>query len=186
VTFTATVNSSSGVPSGSVTFVDGSTQLGTPSLALGQATFSTSSLSIGSHSITASYGGNSSFLGSSASLTQKVSYGVCALYDQTKSVHSGAVIPIKLQLCDINSSDVSSSSIVVHATGLTGVSSFSGDVGPAGNSAPDNDFRFDATLGPTGGYIFNLSTSGLATGTYNLQFMAGSDPLRHSVNFGVK
>ena len=113
-------------------------------------------------------------------------YSICALYDQTKSVHSGAVIPIKLQLCDINSNDVSSSSIVVHATSLTGVSGFSGDVEPAGDSNPDNDFRFDATLGTTGGYIFNLSTSGLATGTYNLQFTAGSDPTVHSVNFGVK
>jgi hypothetical protein len=34
--------------------------------------------------------------------------------------------------------------------------STSGGVENAGNSNPDNDFRFDATLGSTGGYIFNL------------------------------
>jgi hypothetical protein len=53
-----------------------------------------------------------------------------------------------------------------------------------GNANPDNDFRFDATLGSSGGYIFNLSTRGLA-GTYTLNFTVGSDPQQHSVLFQV-
>lgn len=52
------------------------------------------------------------------------------------------------------------------------------------HSLGDN-FRFDSTLGTAGGYIFNLSTSGLAGGTYRLQFTAPGDPESHSVNFGV-
>jgi hypothetical protein len=28
----------------------------------------------------------------------------------------------------------------------------------SGNANPDNNFRYDSTLGPSGGYIFNLST----------------------------
>jgi len=43
----------------------------------------------------------------------------------------------------------------------------------AGNANPDSDFRFDPTLGTSGGYIFNLKTTGLTTGTYNLYFTAG-------------
>ena len=62
VTITAGVTSSAGVPAGTVTFYDGATALGTGSLNnSGQATLSTSSLAAGSHSITASYAGNSNF-----------------------------------------------------------------------------------------------------------------------------
>lgn len=77
VTFTATVTANApgtAVPTGSVTFKNGSSTLGTKILnASGKATFSTSGLSRGSHSITVVYGGSSSFLSStSAVLTQKV------------------------------------------------------------------------------------------------------------------
>jgi hypothetical protein len=75
--------------------------------------------------------------------------------------------------------------IIVHATSVSSVSGFSGTPDSPGNANPDNDFRFDPTLGSSGGYIFNLSTGGLAPGTYSLQFTAGSDPITHSVNFGV-
>lgn len=130
--------------------------------------------------------GNYILAGTPSGVFQLTGYGICALYDQTKSVKSGAVFPIKLQLCDANGNDVSSSAVVVHATRVTFVSGLSGDVVDAGNANPDSDFRFDATLGPTGGYIFNLSTTGLASGSYTLQFTAGNDPFIHSVNFGVK
>jgi hypothetical protein len=61
-----------------VTFKDGATTLGTGTLnPSGQATFSTSSLSAGSHSITAEYGGDSNFNGSiSAVFTQIAAYNL--------------------------------------------------------------------------------------------------------------
>jgi hypothetical protein len=40
------------------------------------------------------------------------------------------------------------------------------------DTIPDADFRFDATPGGTGGYIFNLKTTGLGTGTHHLAFLA--------------
>jgi len=56
----------------------------------------------------------------------------------------------------------------------------------AGNANPDNDFRFDSTLGPAGGYIFNLEAN-LVTGVYNLFFTAGNDPsTSHFLTFQVK
>src|SRR5439155_702363 len=77
VTFTATVTAKSpgaGTPTGTVTFKDGSITLGTGTLnGSGQATFTTSTLAVGSHSITASYGGDASFNGSTSHpLTQTV------------------------------------------------------------------------------------------------------------------
>lgn len=113
-------------------------------------------------------------------------YGVCPLYDQTRSVKSGATFPIKLYLCGASGSDLSSSAVVVHATGVFLQSTFVGEPEDAGNSNPDYDFRFDSTLGPAGGYIFNLKTSGLGSGSYSLQFTAGADPNAHAVGFGVK
>jgi len=57
VTLTATV--SPATAGGTVTFLDGSNPLGSPqTLSGGTASFSTSNLSIGSHSLTASYGGD--------------------------------------------------------------------------------------------------------------------------------
>ncbi len=76
VTFTATVTGpmGAGSPTGTVTFFDGSTSLGSATLAGGQAALSTSSLAIGSHPVTAQYAGDQNHLGStSAGLLQTVS-----------------------------------------------------------------------------------------------------------------
>jgi Bacterial Ig-like domain (group 3)/Bacterial Ig-like domain (group 1)/Putative Ig domain/Domain of unknown function (DUF4214)/Invasin, domain 3 len=77
VILTASVGSGAGTPTGTVTFLDGATTLGTGTLAGGggsaAATYSTSGLPVGTHSITAAYGGDGSFGPStSAALTQVV------------------------------------------------------------------------------------------------------------------
>jgi uncharacterized repeat protein (TIGR01451 family) len=70
VTFTATV---AGGATGNVTFADGATTLATVALSSGVATFTTSTLTLGSHSITATYSGDGTHLGStSAALIQTV------------------------------------------------------------------------------------------------------------------
>ena len=51
---------------------------------------------------------------------------------------------------------------------------------------PDTDFRFDLALGTTGGYIFNLKTNGLTTGSYNLKFTATGDSSVYGAPFQVK
>jgi hypothetical protein len=73
VTFTATVTSAGGTPTGVVAFSDGGTTIGSGRLAGGVATLTTASLVAGAHSITASYGGASGFTASTSSaLTQTV------------------------------------------------------------------------------------------------------------------
>ena len=56
-----------------------------------------------------------------------------------------------------------------------------GPLEDAGNANPDNEFRFVSDS-----YIFNLKTTGLATGTYALTFMATGDPIPHKVQFQVR
>ena len=73
VTFTATVTSSSGIPSGSVDFAEGTTDFGTAALnGSGQATMQVSSLALGSHTITATYLGSTNFGASSRTTNQVV------------------------------------------------------------------------------------------------------------------
>ncbi len=73
VTFTATVAPvlpGAGTPTGTVTFKDGATTLGTGTLnGSGQATFSTSALSVSNHAITADYAGDANFNLSSGTLS---------------------------------------------------------------------------------------------------------------------
>jgi hypothetical protein len=73
ITFTARVTSSGPAPTGSVTFTDGKTTLGTAQLNAGVATLTKSSLAAGSYSITATYRGDTaSATSTSASFTQVV------------------------------------------------------------------------------------------------------------------
>jgi hypothetical protein len=73
VTFTATVTSSAGTPTGTLQFFDGTTSLGTATLSGGSGSITTSAVNAGTRSITAVYSGNSNFAGStSAALAQTV------------------------------------------------------------------------------------------------------------------
>jgi hypothetical protein len=74
VTFTATVTGPGITPTGTVTFYDGASTIGTGTVnAGGVATFATSALAGGSHAITAQYGGDSQYSPiTSTALTQVV------------------------------------------------------------------------------------------------------------------
>ena len=73
VTFTATIHPQySGQPTGTVQFYADGNPLGSASLSGGLAAFSTSSLTLGSHTIQADYSGDSSFTTSLGSVKQKV------------------------------------------------------------------------------------------------------------------
>jgi Big-like domain-containing protein/NHL repeat-containing protein len=189
VTLTATVHSSSGagVPTGTITFQDGATTLGTSPLnSSGSATLTASSFAVAAHQITATYSGDSGFFASNGSLRENVSYAIRPLYDQTRSVPSGAIFPIKLYLSDVSGNDVSSTAVPLHATRITSVSGYSASTTSPGSANPGGSFRFEAALGPAGGYILNVNTTGLVPGAYTLQFTAGSDPLPHALNFAVR
>jgi hypothetical protein len=74
VTFTAVVTSADGTPPDgeTVSFMKGKTVLGTGTLSGGSATFTTSALKVGTTTVTAVYGGDSSFSGSTSNKVKQV------------------------------------------------------------------------------------------------------------------
>ena len=113
---------------------------------------------------------------SSLSVTYRVTYGICLLYDPTKAANSGSTIPIKLQLCDANGVNLSSAAITVTSV----------EVDTAGGvfvRSEPGSFRYDTQIA---GYIFNLKTTGLLSGNYKLQFTVAGDPATHGAPFRIK
>ena len=72
VTLTAHVTSAGGTPTGTVTFRDGSETLCTATLSGGSASCSTTTIPVGTQTITATYSGDANFLSSSGTTTQTV------------------------------------------------------------------------------------------------------------------
>jgi len=59
----------------------------------------------------------------------------------------------------------------------------SGPLDDSGNANPDANFRYDASLP---GYVFNLKTTGLAPGTWELRFRIAGDPTEHGAGFQIR
>ena len=72
-----------GTPTGTVTFEDGAASIGTGVVTSGIATFSTSSLTLGTHSLTAIYSGDANFLGSTAATHTII---IAELYNHSEPV----------------------------------------------------------------------------------------------------
>ena len=116
VTLTATVSSSVSTPTGSVSFYDATTLLGSGTLASGVATYTTSGLAAGTHAMTAVYAGDSSFSSATSSAvsqdvsdltlsvatggtsTATVSAGGTATYHLTIAPSTGSTFPAAVTL----------------------------------------------------------------------------------------
>lgn len=92
ITLTASVTATGATPTGTVTFLDGTTSIGTGTLnSLGSATLSVSNLTVGSHTITASYAGDANnFAAANAPLTEAVDdFSIAAGATTTATIKSG-------------------------------------------------------------------------------------------------
>ncbi len=116
IVLAATVSAPGLTPTGTVTFLDGITALGTAPLSYGKATYRMSSLTAGTHSITAVYSGDITFasatssaisqvvadftfaLSSSTSSSQTIADGGTAKYDFSISPSSASILPGAIQL----------------------------------------------------------------------------------------
>jgi hypothetical protein len=122
VTLTAQVASAtSGTPTGSVQFMDGSTVLNTATLTGGTATFATTALALGTHSLTAVYLGDTNFTGSNSGAAQVVTVSgvldfTISAITQTQTVIPGAVATYTFNVAPANGAYPSSVSFT--ASGL--------------------------------------------------------------------
>lgn len=116
----------------------------------------------------------------------RASYAVCPLFDASRSFKAGRVAPLKIQLCGSNGSNLSDPARVLTATGLVQLDNSASTVlelESAGQANSDGVFRYDASLR---GYIFNLSTAGLTTGTWELRFRVSGDNAVYGIKFDVR
>ena len=104
VTFTATVSvvsPVSGMPTGTVTFSENGTSLGTGTLTSGStATFVSSTLVAGTYTITASYGGDTNFSSSSGTLSGGLSVGKASPTITTQAAETGGGLVGETTLTD--------------------------------------------------------------------------------------
>jgi hypothetical protein len=120
----------------------------------------------------------------STSVGYTVGFGVCPQYDQTKAHKAGSTVPVKIQLCDVVRANVSAPAITVKKATLVKVdNSASSSLDASTTATADSDFRYDAGLG---GYIYNLKTTGLTTGTWAFSFTASGDGTTHRVFFDIR
>jgi parallel beta-helix repeat protein len=151
VTFTARVAAagSTGSPQGTVSFLDGAAVLGTSSVSsAGSASFSTSSLALGSHTVTAVYGGSGNFNTSTSNTLMQVVSPV-----GTSVVLSAVPNPAN-----------SGQTVTLTASVLTGVS---------GVAAASGSVVFADQSGVLGSAVIvggtaTFTTSSLSLGTHNI------------------
>jgi hypothetical protein len=177
VTFTATVNDSTpgstGTPTGIVTFKDGAITLGTGTLVAGVGTFTTSSLSVGSHSISAVYGGDPNFTGStSSSLTETVLPFVTISWEAplagqpvANKIKVGQVVPHKVDLVNSLGQTITTGvTVKLQVQGIqtsnAGTTVFQDVVEDANGIGTDGTANGCGIMYPVGGHFqFNLDTS---------------------------
>ena len=176
VIFTATVSptvSGIGPPTGQVTFYDGSTALDTETLSDGSASFTTSALAVGNHAITASYGGDTNFAGSS-----------------TTAVSQTVQSPPPATLIGEVYNDANGSGTVTAGAGLSGwtvnLLGSSNQVVSSTTTSSNGDFSFSGVfpgsytiaVSPTTGYVPTVPASG------TLAVTAGRGQTIDNLDFG--
>jgi hypothetical protein len=156
VTFTATVSSGAGTPSGNVQFTIDGNPAATVALAGGQATFQTSSLAVGNHAVSATYTGNATHAGSTGSLGggQDINQA-----PTTTGVSSSA------------NPSVSGQSVTFTATVSSGVGTPTGSV----QFDIDGSNVGSTALDASGQAMFTTSTLGVGNHTVQASYLGGGN-----------
>jgi subtilase family serine protease len=172
ITFTATV--APPAATGTVKFMDGTTQLSSQTLSGGTATYSTSALSVGSHSITAAYSGDTSY---SASTSTAVTVTVAA---PVKGSFTMALSPSTLTVS--RGSTGNETLTLTPAKGYTGTVTFS--VSTSNDTALANLCVFAGTGFDSNGNLTVTGTSAV-TGTVQIDTNASDCATTAAVRAGA-
>ncbi len=177
VTFTATVSSLYSTPTGTVTFEDGNTVLGTVALSNGVAVFSTSTLPAGSNNITAVYSGDAYDAGSSGTFTQQVDYQFSGFLPPLSKGHAFEInrtIPIKFQLSDYNGQAITS----LRAVASLQIQALDANGNPVGAPFTPASADKQGLQYTDGHYQFNWKTKGLSAGLYEIVLTLADGTIR--------
>ena len=174
VTLTAKVQQSSGTtaPSGTVTFYNGGTMIGTGTLSSGTATLTTSSLPVGTNSVTASYAGDSTFNASASStvqitVTSTVVSTTTTLASSTSSVTQNSAVTLTASVKQASGTTSPSGSVTFYSgsTSLGSATLTGGVASISTTSLPVGTDTVTATY--SGNSTFNSSTSNAVSITVN-------------------
>jgi hypothetical protein len=108
-----------------------------------------------------------------------VTGGVCE-FQATQDAQAGRTIVIKVSVCSPTGRDLSSESVTLTAFEL---------VGPGGTTTPQSTGNANAggvfrKTGKT--YSYNLKTTGLTAGAYQLKFRVSGDSIPQTVRFSIR
>lgn len=160
-TFSATVaavSPSQGIPTGTVTFFDGSTAIGGATLNNGVAQFTTSRLSVGTHSITATYAATTNFAGSGSSASP------------VSQVVNQATPALALSINSLNPAPVYGQTLTFTATAAP---QFTGATTPTGSVTFEDGSTVIATVDLTNGSASYQTT--LAVGSHTINVIYNGD-----------
>jgi sugar lactone lactonase YvrE/predicted secreted protein len=154
VILTLTITAPTGTPTGAVTFLDGTTAIGAGALTGGVASFKTSTLTPGTHSLTATYAG-----------------------DGTNAAGKSNAVSLVVQQATTSTVVATSSATAAVGTAVT----FTATVASANGPAPTGTVQFTdggvalgtGTLGSNGEATF--TTSSLAPGTHSIAAVYAGD-----------
>jgi hypothetical protein len=111
-----------------------------------------------------------------------VTYGIALGYDSTRPRNSGSTVSILISLVDYSGASVSSKSIAVTAVSVTNTATMA--MFPP--SSPGNTNPGSAFVANTNGYVYTLSTTDYASGSYTLDFVVAGDPVTHHAPFLIR
>lgn len=126
VTFTATVTSDGfkSVPTGSVSFFDGTTNIGNSNLnSKGVATLASSTLEVGTHTMTATYNGDSNFAPSTSPVLYQAVQGAIAVLSPTSLNFGNETVGITSTPQNVGLSNMGNINLTITSIEITGVNS---------------------------------------------------------------
>jgi hypothetical protein len=153
VTFTATVTAYlGGTPTGTVTFLDGTTSLGSSTLnSSGVANFPINTLAVGTHSITASYSGDPTFGPSTSSVLNQLVQGSIVVLSPSSLNFGNQTVGLTSVAQGVTLTNTGNITLTISSIGVTGTNS--ADFGETNNCpgslAPSVSCTISVTFTPT-------------------------------------